>query len=189
MNPRSRRTAPNETPRNVRLRERRTARTRDALHDAMSALLSERPFEEITVAQLLRRAQVGRATFYAHFQDKHDLLLTGFVRMLEFVTRGVERDGGGEPRRLLPVRELLEHVGSARPLLRLLDGSGQLPQLWRLAALHFARTLERRGRAAIAARFLAGAFLEMLQWWLEQRQPPPAAHVDAQFHALARRVP
>ena len=55
--------------------DRRILRTRDALGDAMMALLHEKSFDRITVQDVLDRAGVGRATFYAHYRDKHDLFL------------------------------------------------------------------------------------------------------------------
>ncbi|MBL8749661.1 MAG: hypothetical protein JNK78_10915 [Planctomycetes bacterium] len=40
----------------------------------------------------------------------------------------------------------------------------------------------------VVARFLAGAMLEMLKWWLEASPRPTAAAMDAEFHALAHRA-
>jgi len=55
-------------------RDPRVVRTRGALDDALKSLLMERRFDEITVQDIAGRAGVNRATFYAHFQDKYDLL-------------------------------------------------------------------------------------------------------------------
>ncbi len=52
----------------------RVVRTRNAIQSALKELLLERRFEEITVQDITERAGVNRATFYAHFQDKYDLL-------------------------------------------------------------------------------------------------------------------
>ena len=52
----------------------RIQRTRTALMGALRELLCEQSFEEVTVAELCRRAQVRRATFYKHFGDKNELL-------------------------------------------------------------------------------------------------------------------
>lgn len=49
-------------------------RTLDALSGAMFLLLSEKPFEGITVGELCEQAQYPRATFYNYFDDKYDLL-------------------------------------------------------------------------------------------------------------------
>src|SRR5262245_5729503 len=52
----------------------RVRRTRDALGDALVALMQEKPFETITVQDVLDRAQVSRSTFYSHCRDKADRL-------------------------------------------------------------------------------------------------------------------
>lgn len=54
--------------------DRRQRKTRTAIFDAFIALLSEKSYHEITVEQVIRRADVGRATFYAHFETKEFLL-------------------------------------------------------------------------------------------------------------------
>jgi AcrR family transcriptional regulator len=52
----------------------REKRTRQMLDQAFTQLLTEKGFEAITVQELTQRAGVNRATFYAHFEDKYDLL-------------------------------------------------------------------------------------------------------------------
>ena len=54
--------------------ERRAAVTRDAIKDGMLALLSQMPFNYVTVAALCREAKVGRATFYTHYTGLTDVL-------------------------------------------------------------------------------------------------------------------
>src|SRR4051812_40427414 len=54
----------------------RTERTREALGDAIIELMQQKPFEEITVQQVLDRAGVSRSTFYVHYRDKDDLFLS-----------------------------------------------------------------------------------------------------------------
>lgn len=49
-------------------------RTLEAFSSEMFSLLSEKPFEEITVGELCENAQYPRATFYNYFDDKYDLL-------------------------------------------------------------------------------------------------------------------
>ena len=56
--------------------DRRILRTRDALGDALVALIREKNFAQITVQEVLDRAGVGRATFYAHYRDKEDLFMS-----------------------------------------------------------------------------------------------------------------
>ena len=52
----------------------RQKKTRRLLVEALAQLLTERPFQELSVVDICRRAMVHRTTFYAHFNDKQELL-------------------------------------------------------------------------------------------------------------------
>lgn len=52
----------------------RIKRTRNLILQAFSDLLTEQGFEGVSVQDVTNRAEINRATFYAHFQDKYDLL-------------------------------------------------------------------------------------------------------------------
>ncbi len=54
--------------------DRRQKKTRHAIFEAFIALLSRQNYESITVGQIIERADVGRATFYAHFETREFLL-------------------------------------------------------------------------------------------------------------------
>lgn len=54
--------------------DRRVRRTRARLREAFTALLREKPVEEITVRELTELADVNRGTFYGHYRDIYDLL-------------------------------------------------------------------------------------------------------------------
>jgi len=175
--------------------DRRVHRSRERLGDALVALLLERPFDSITVQDVLDRAGVGRSTFYAHFRDKNDLFLSDnddfFGQMASLLSRRRE-----ESERVAPVAELFEHVGQWRRYWDALSASGKLQESLELAQAHFARGIERRisesprGRRISAAprralaQALSGALLSLLSWWMARGAAEPAAEMDALFHRL-----
>lgn len=65
----------------------RVKRTRRLLKQALSDLLAEKSFQDITVQDIADRATLNRVTFYAHFEDKYDLIgawiREGFVDRLQ----------------------------------------------------------------------------------------------------------
>lgn len=61
--------------------DRRQRKTREAIFQAFTELLSEKDFNQITVGEIIDGADVGRATFYAHFETK-DFLLKEFCEEL-----------------------------------------------------------------------------------------------------------
>ncbi len=54
--------------------DRRQRKTREAIFCAFTQLLSRKDYEHITVAEIIDSADIGRATFYAHFETKDFLL-------------------------------------------------------------------------------------------------------------------
>ena len=54
--------------------DRRQKKTREAIFKAFTELLSKKHYNSITVGEIIERANVGRATFYAHFETKDFLL-------------------------------------------------------------------------------------------------------------------
>ena len=54
--------------------DRRQRKTRQAIFDAFLQLLTEKKVNQITVANIIEKADIGRATFYAHFETKDYLL-------------------------------------------------------------------------------------------------------------------
>ena len=54
--------------------DRRQRKTRESIFKAFIELLSKKDFNQITVGEIIQRADVGRATFYAHFETKDFLL-------------------------------------------------------------------------------------------------------------------
>lgn len=56
------------------INDKRITKSRKLIQDAFLSLANKNPFENITVKDISERANVNRATFYAHFKDKYDLL-------------------------------------------------------------------------------------------------------------------
>lgn len=66
-------TPPWRTARQPQEVDRRVKRTRGLLISALMSLLKEKPLRAITVRELTERADVNRATFYAHYHDIYDM--------------------------------------------------------------------------------------------------------------------
>lgn len=61
--------------------DRRQRKTREAIFKAFTELLYQKDFNQITVGEIIDKADIGRATFYAHFETK-DFLLKEFCEEL-----------------------------------------------------------------------------------------------------------
>jgi AcrR family transcriptional regulator len=58
------------------LQARRKLRTRRALEEAALQLFAEQGYEQTTIAQIAKRAELGKRTFFLHFPTKEDVLFT-----------------------------------------------------------------------------------------------------------------
>ena len=62
--------------------DRRIARTRRLLREALISIGQESPYDEITIRSLTKRADIGYATFYRHFRGKDELLMHTIMHRL-----------------------------------------------------------------------------------------------------------
>ena len=72
--------------------DRRQRKTRQAIYDAFEELMASSHYSQITVAQVINRADIGRSTFYDHFETKDDLLNQMCVEMFDHVFEGVSSE-------------------------------------------------------------------------------------------------
>jgi AcrR family transcriptional regulator len=142
-------------------RDRRVVRSRRLLQDALVALILERGYAAVTVQAVLDRADVGRATFYAHFTSKEALLLSLFEGLRESLQRelaGITHETVarfGEGVGLL--QPLFAHAAQNRrlyqALLRSRDGAGLLQELRAMLAgplrAHLETTIVQHGRGVV----------------------------------------
>jgi AcrR family transcriptional regulator len=174
-------------------RDRRVERTHRTLRDALVALILERGWDAISVLDVCERADVGRSTFYAHFADKEELLLSGMGDFGESLRALVAAEAREPLGFTLP---LVEHVQEYEPVFRALLGKRTAPALHRAfidAVVHllqddFAAAATAGPARDAAVRYVAGALWELLRWWLDQRDRPPAAEVAAIFTRLTTAV-
>ena len=183
---------PNKKPRKP---DERARRTRDRLGSAFVALIHEKPIEDVTVQDVLDRASVGRSTFYLHFRDKNDLLLSQLEVFLETMstTLSIRKEAS---HRVVPVAEMFAHIENQRKLYRILADAGRLNDFFDLAQSYFARGIEHRlresnrlskipqGELAARASALAGSLLSLLRWWLDRGAKEPPGEMDELFHRM-----
>jgi hypothetical protein len=165
--------------------DRRVQRSRRLLKQALLDLVLEKHYDDITVQDVLERADIGRSTFYSHFRNKDELLM-GDLPSLEWL-------GDPEPPALLPsMVPLFAHFADNYHLFKALAGTTgvqvMLGTLTRAFTADWTRRLEAAGRgdgAGSEARFLAGGFIELASWWLHAEMPIPPAEAGRRFDRMA----
>lgn len=181
--------------------DRRIQRTRQLLRESLLALVKEKGFETLSVQEITDRANVGRTTFYAHFNDKEELLLRGFDELRALLKRRQRearaRQGGQSERLFGFSRELFEHVNDHRDVFQAMVGkrSGATVQ-HRIQSLVIELVREdvklvlppSRAKATQReplVRFIAGALFGLLAWWLDEKPHLSPKDMDRTFNQLA----
>lgn len=181
--------------------DRRVRRTREHLKEALVALIEERGFESLSVQDIIDRANVGRATFYAHFDNKEDLLVSGFEdlrgALREHQRRLREQAAETEAGSFLFSRALFDHVAVHRNVFRAMTGERSALVVQRLIQkilLELVREDLRalrssRGRRPTSveaeARYIAGGLGGLLTWWVDGGRALTVEELDATFLRLA----
>lgn len=171
--------------------DRRVQRTRHALRDALISMLAERAWDDINIRDLCARADIGRSTFYLHFQNKEELLVSGFDDLRGWLAS----QGGGDSQKALPfVRGLIEHADEQRTLFRVIIGrrSGHIVHK-RFREMVIGLVGEGLPGAAgwqreATASYIGGALVELLAWWIDSGKGHSADEIEALFYRLSLPV-
>jgi AcrR family transcriptional regulator len=178
--------------------DRRIQRTRKALQNALLDLMVEKGYDAVTVQDVIDRANVGRSTFYAHFQDKEDLFMKGF----EILEEQIETKLNGTPLAHASPWDLslmlFEHVQGQHQLYKALvgnqAGNTAMKQVQKsmtaLVGEHLAQNLPSRKGGQITpdilAHFIVSTFLSLMTWWLDTRSPKTPAEMNAIFRQFTQ---
>jgi AcrR family transcriptional regulator len=167
----------------------RIERTQQALLEALLELIVEQGYDRTTVEDILRRADVGRTAFYAHFENKRDLLLNRFST-IPWLQRRV--DGGFD------ATFLFGHLADERALVYALRGTAAFDEAivsMRESLLGaFTRLLEDHAadkdesHRQMTALALTGALMQLLLWWVEAEMPETPATMARWFAQLSERM-
>jgi AcrR family transcriptional regulator len=177
--------------------DKRTHRTRMALAEALMALAPQEGFDALEVRKLAAKAGIGRSTFYKHYADKDDFLITSFAGMVAAFDAQALRTRSDYDT-MLPAHEVFAHVGAARDFALSLVASGQFARTQgaredRLRAIAEANLKRLNGGWPLARRretavILAGAFTSLMRWWMEGGLRQSSAHVAGLYDTVARRM-
>jgi len=185
----------------VRKGDRRVQRTEQLLRGALMSLIQEKGFETLSVQDIIDRANVGRATFYAHFENKDDLLMSGleeFRTSIKAHQRRLQQQATGpQDQAFLVSREVFVHAHAHRDVFRAMVGkqSGTVVQrlvqkiLLELVREDVKAAMARAGDGAVpleaVAQFIAAGFWGLLAWWVDGRPRLSVDEIDAAFRRMA----
>jgi AcrR family transcriptional regulator len=168
--------------------DRRVKRTQKLLHEAMHQLMAEKRYDDITVQDLIDRADVGRSTFYAHYQSKEDLAVSTLIEMMDELMAAME-ESDPQGYQVLPTRILFQHIEENYQIFQSMMRDRGMEFLFERGREFWAERIEERLETLLPdghepavpvpliASSVAGTFLVLLKWWLDNKLPYPAAEM------------
>ena len=179
--------------------DRRILRSRDLMFRALADLVLEKNYDQITVQDILDRADVGRSTFYAHFRGKDDLLLSPRTCLQAILDQ--EFNSAGPERKTSPILRaasalfMIADTEKYRVRCRTLIGTAAAD-----AILHTICDMVNAGmdshlrsemgitdkvRREAAGAYFSSCLVGLIAWWFDSGCPVPGAEVYEMFEALA----
>ena len=177
--------------------DRRQKKTRDAVFYALGTLMGKKQYSAITVQEIIDEANIGRSTFYAHFETKDDLLrcLCSDIFHHVFTDLLTQENDTLDCRNLeLKLGHILYHLKENRVNICGIiaaDGDGLFMACFKqyLTQL-FSRYTELFPQEVpedFLIHHLAGGFAETVKWWVSQKMEPAPDLVAGYYMAVEKK--
>ena len=157
--------------------ERRVARTKAAIEDAFVQLVLERGYDRVAVEDIADRADLARATFYAHYPNKEAVHFSVSNRLVEDLMERISyRDGPWNAVRRDAIQTAYKHAADQPDLYRACMSDTRTRQAYlsilsRYTEQNFRDRLDALGHqpripVPVMARAFVGAQVAILEAWL-----------------------
>jgi AcrR family transcriptional regulator len=153
----------------------RAERVRTRLREAAFALAHERPVDEMTVGDIVARAEVSRQVFYQHFGDRDDAVATAFTVAFAAATADT-----GDTDACARILRLFDFAAEHRAMYRNIVPSAVTQRVvtaFRAELQPACEEIAKHGMPVVSpiasltpesvSRFLVGGFMEVLRSWME----------------------
>lgn len=180
--------------------DRRSRRTERILREALHSLILEKGYDGVTVQDIADRADVGRSTFYAHFENKDKLHLSAFDAVRDGLLQTGEADGNNKIGEIkFNSLRLFQQAHESRRFYRVLAGKAAgdsfLKNMFRqtrdLVLEELQKSLpekhENSPEIKAAAHFYASSLIATLTFWLDNNLPLSPEEINDLFNELAMR--
>lgn len=177
--------------------DRRVQRTRQLLKDALMELILEKGYDAITIQDITDRANLARATFYLHYQDKEDLLVKSLEAVFEDLLSQMPPPGQWPLSDSGPIAVAFNHTAENADLYRIIlsrQGRTTIPRRIRSYMAGYAEQfiedyLAETGTLPLVpvdvlANYIAGSLLALAAWWLESGMPYTPEEMVQMYHRL-----
>lgn len=177
--------------------DRRKKKTREAIFRAFRKLLEEKHFKNITVQEIIEEADIGRSTFYAHFETKDELLkamctdIFSHVFSTELIIEKTHDFSNANNSLASKITHILYHLkDTEKDLIGILSSeSGELfMQYFREYLLEmfsiYLTEMKFNAPDNFVLNHLAGSFSEAVKWWVKNKMKETPEEIAEYFMAV-----
>lgn len=172
----------------MNLNDPRVIRTRQMLRDALIDLIIEQGYDSLSIQDIADKAGLRRATFYLHYRNKEELLLSTMRDTVDELIQKIRAsvtEPWGEEQEYQEARITFQAVGEKANLYRAIlsgQGAAQVTRDLRDYIAHRIRDhhlCQQPGEilavsavpVEVLANYMAAVKLNMVIWWLEKDRP------------------
>lgn len=176
--------------------DRRVQRTRALLRDALMALIQEKGYDAVTIEEITERANLGRTTFYLHYQSKDDLLLdhhADFTAHLSLDRLSREQLLGSEPQPEMVT--FLQEISEGKTVYLAFTRAKDADVIMRSVRQRMMENLQESLQEAfpdaeplvpleILTHYLVRGQISLIDWWITNRTGYEANQIATMLHRL-----
>lgn len=164
--------------------DRRQQKTRRAVFSAFEELIAKKRYEEITVQDIVDLADIGRTTFYAHFETKDSVLdalcadLFAHIFDENLSTEGTHDFSGADHSEAAMLTHILYHLKEDKTRYRRLFAGESAGLFWNRFENLFRMRLDQRAQSGqwkvrhdlpgdLYMQLYVSSFVETVKWWFQ----------------------
>lgn len=178
------------------LNDRCVNKTKRAIFVALEQLLGQKSYYKISVGDIIGVANVGRSTFYNHFETK-DIMFEEYLELI-FDELKLHSSFDDKNHANIPVAELLSHIaGNKKIIQRLVSGDtseiifNKFKDYWNKSTKGFINTIIPPEAKTTVPRdllinYLTSSLIDMIKWWLINDMPYSANQMEDYWIALTK---
>lgn len=175
-------------------KDRRTRKTRQLLRDTLLTLLKEKRYEDVSVQDIIARADVARSTFYVHYVDKDDLL-TGSHGIFAENLGAQMLAHAGESGSAFSSRTWFYHIQAQGDILKVIakDSAMELAMKTLHGIIHDSVQKGMQAHAPIKnasvplpliVDYLTDTLMTLIKWWFKDGMRYTPEQMDEMFQQL-----
>ena len=182
--------------------DRRRERTFQMLSKALLELLKERDYSNITIQDVVDKADVSRATFYLHFKDKDELLFKSMERIYDELSSNyplLNRNAFANQTYTHSVEDAhdFHHVAANADFYRAMLSAHGSPQFIGMVRAYLEKVLRDQILKPLAptdgepevpldfmAAYMAGAEIGVINWWLDNNMPVSPGEISGMLNQM-----